>query len=244
MKEQSFNPAIEAVTTIRHLAMSISDNWSAMKSVGAEVEENLNTASLMVNTHAESETRIKWKGLTDEYRTELDVLKGIMSMAIDKINQKDASSISANWGEHHFHVERVEEIYDILERLGRKALPENKINEWETLWLHIKSSHSIIRNEANAIGTQLQLIELYNPEEVDELTDTILKHIPMTYSNQEAHQYTDEYIKAYEEIKKEASQKKNLWDRFLDILAGGVQQTPAQRVMMKRWVDGEKGDSH
>jgi hypothetical protein len=86
------------------------------------------------------------------------------------------------------------------------------------------------------------MIEEFAPGEVDELTDTILKNMPMRYSMEEAVQYEKEYMQAYEELKRQAKEKKNLWDRFLDILAGGTQQTPAEMVMMQRWVNGEKGD--
>ncbi len=88
------------------------------------------------------------------------------------------------------------------------------------------------------------MIEEYKPNQVDDMTDAILKYIPLNYSITEADKYEKEYLQAYQELKKEVSQKKYLWDKFLDILAGGTQQTPAQRVMMQRWVNGEKGDIH
>ena len=42
----------------------------------------------------------------------------------------------------------------------------------------------------------------------------------------------------------EANKKDNLWDRFLNLLAGNIpfKQTPQERVMMMRWVNGEKGE--
>ena len=43
-------------------------------------------------------------------------------------------------------------------------------------------------------------------------------------------------------FKKEFKEEKNLWDRFLDILAGGTHQSPSERVMLERWIEGEKGD--
>ena len=45
-----------------------------------------------------------------------------------------------------------------------------------------------------------------------------------------------------ENFKKEFKEEKNLWDRFLDILAGGTHQPPSERVMLERWIEGEKGD--
>jgi len=44
------------------------------------------------------------------------------------------------------------------------------------------------------------------------------------------------------DFKKEFSEEKNLWDTFLDILAGGTHQSPSEHVMMERWIEGEKRD--
>ncbi|MBK9194867.1 MAG: hypothetical protein IPO17_07710 [Flavobacteriales bacterium] len=46
-----------------------------------------------------------------------------------------------------------------------------------------------------------------------------------------------------DQIKEDSAKKSNLWDRFLNILAGMVpfEESPAERVMMQRWIDGEKG---
>lgn len=45
-------------------------------------------------------------------------------------------------------------------------------------------------------------------------------------------------------MEEEANKKDNLWDRFLNVLAGGMpfKQSPAERVMMRRWLEGEKGE--
>jgi hypothetical protein len=45
-------------------------------------------------------------------------------------------------------------------------------------------------------------------------------------------------------FQEEANKKDNLWDRFLNLLAGNLpfKQTPQERVMMMRWVNGEKGE--
>ncbi len=244
MKDQEFNPTIEIVITIRNLAIAVSGNWTTMKSVGETLESDLNSVSNYVNSYGTEDTKLKWKAIMDEYNSELNILKDIMATSINKIKRKDAENIADHWEKHVPHAERLEELYAEFEKIGAPTVPENKTNQWKSLWQNIYTSHDSIKKEAEAAGIQLRLIQENKPEEVDELTNTILKHIPMNFSREEAHQYTDEYMQAYEELKKEASQKKNIWDRFLDILAGGTQQTPAQKVMMQRWVNGEKNDSY
>jgi len=88
----------------------------------------------------------------------------------------------------------------------------------------------------------LQLIERYTPDELNKITQIIVDNIPLDFTYAEAVEYQHDYYKALVNLKKEFKEEKNLWDKFLDILAGGTHQSPSERVMMERWVDGEKGD--
>lgn len=88
----------------------------------------------------------------------------------------------------------------------------------------------------------LQLIERYTPEELNEITQSIVDHIPVNFTYEEALKYQNDYYKALVDYKKEFREEKNIWDKFLDILAGGTHQSPSERVMLDRWIDGEKGD--
>jgi hypothetical protein len=86
----------------------------------------------------------------------------------------------------------------------------------------------------------LQLIERYTPEELNAITQIIVNHIPLNFTYDEAVEYENDYYKALIDFKKEFQGEKNLWDKFLDILAGGTHQSPSERVMLERWIEGEK----
>jgi hypothetical protein len=88
----------------------------------------------------------------------------------------------------------------------------------------------------------LQMIERYTPEELNSITKIIVAKIPLDFSYEEAVEYQNDYYKALVNFKNEFKEEKNLWDKFLDILAGGTHQLPSERVMMERWLDGEKED--
>jgi len=244
MEEQNFNPLIETVVTIRHLAMAISNNWSAMKDLGKDIANGLEQAQKEIDEYASSGTNENWNLEMNKYNINLGHLKLILGATIKKIKSKDSQEISSEWDNYPVYADSIKSSLKTLYNIGKSILPENKTQEWETNWNDIYQSHNKIEQEAKSCSIQLKMIEAYSPKEIDDLTHTILKHIPVNYSHEDAQQYSEEYMKAYQEIKAEASKKKNLWDKFLDILAGGVEQTPAQRVMMKRWVDGEKQDLH
>lgn len=244
MQNENFNPLIEAVVSIRHFAIAASNNWSTMKSLGAIVKEDMEAATTLINTHANEEAKHLWSSELIKYNAERAQLQEILGYVVSRIKEKSANNLTDIWNQSAQHSSNIETIYRKLHEIGQRNLPKDKLDDWSKLWKTIHDNHEKIKNEANASQIQLGLIEQCKPEEIDELTDTILKHIPVKYSKEEAHKYSDEYMQAYEDIKREASGKKNLWDRFLDLLAGGAQQTPAQRVMMQRWVNGEKGDLH
>lgn len=244
MEKQNFNPVIEAVVSIRHLAIATSENWTTMRKVGEIVKTNLENASSLVSTYGSENTKNNWNSEMGSYNDNLSHLKVILNSTIDKIKAKNSQGLSEGWNNYKQYSDNITSSITNLESFGESSLPENEVEHWKTIWSEIKDAHTKIKSEAEACSIKLKMIEAYSPEEVDELTDTILKHIPAKYSKEDAHKYSDDYMKAYEDMKKEASQKKNLWDKFLDILAGGTQQTPAQRVMMQRWVDGEKGELH
>jgi hypothetical protein len=85
------------------------------------------------------------------------------------------------------------------------------------------------------------MIEQYTPDELNKITQMIVDQIPADFTYEEAVEYQNDYFKALVNFKKEFREEKNLWDKFLDILAGGTHQSPAERVMMERWLEGEKG---
>ena len=95
---------------------------------------------------------------------------------------------------------------------------------------------------AKACRVELKMIKKYTPKELDVVTEIILNDIPESFSFAEADKYEKDYFKAAVDLKLEFRQDKNLWDTFLDVLAGGSHQSPSQRVMMQRWLEGEKQD--
>jgi len=82
----------------------------------------------------------------------------------------------------------------------------------------------------------------YTSLEIDEIAHNILAQLPPDYSLEEINDYGKDYLIALDKVKKEFLQKKNVWDTFLDILAGGTHQSPAERVMLSRWIEGERGN--
>ena len=236
------NPKLKAIVTIRNLALGISNDWKELKSLGADIDESVRNASNEFINQAPVITHERWLAEMGKMNQNTLSLKGIMNQTVEKINNRDADGLTELWNSHHEFSTDLLERLNTLFKLGKIHLPEGQHTAWSKKWNVVFDKFVAIQQLVEGSSLHLTMISELAPEEVDELTQTILKNMPVRYTMEEALQYEKEYMEAYEELKKEATQKKNLWDRFLDILAGGIQQSPAERVMMQRWVNGEKGE--
>lgn len=240
MQEQ-VNPVLHAVVSIRHLVDGLNNNWQHMQSAGQSLERITGTTSDVIKSNASEESWLNWKGQLDKYQTDVQALRSIMDSIRQQIQQRKAAGLKQTWETYHSHSDQMPGHFNALETLGRDLIPDRSRADWKSIWAVARKLHGQIEHEAEGASLQLAMIESFDPKEVDELTDMVLKHLPTDYSIEEADQYEAEFVRAYEALKQEASQKKNLWDRFLDLLAGGIHQSPAERVMMQRWINGEKG---
>ena len=138
----------------------------------------------------------------------------------------------------------IETIFLSIENFDEDYFTNCNYADWKDIWKVIRSNLYIVKGISNSSFVQLQMMEAFNNEELDVLTKNILKNIPRNFSLLEAEKYEKDYLLAMDAIEKEANANTNLWDRFLNLLAGAVpfKQTPEERVMMQRWLDGEKGD--
>ncbi len=237
------NQKLKAVVSIRNLVVGIDTDWKELKSLGSEIDDLLNKTNDLFLESTKIAIHENWLKERELVSKEVLALRTIMSKSIEKINLKDTSDLSKTWSNYVSHSNAVLNSLQRQSELGDLHLSEQSVrSEWKELWDKVFNKMLAIQKIAEGSTLQLEMIEEFSPTEMDELTDTILKHMPRNYTMQEAEQYEKEYMEAYDQLKKQAKQKKNLWDRFLDLLAGGQQQTPAEMVMMQRWVNGEKGE--
>lgn len=242
MNTENFDPALEAVAKIRQLSIGLSNDWSQMKSIGNRLLEELLGLTNQIHFFGNEQTKKDWDDLVEKHVQEVKKLRQLLLEISKQIQEKKAEGLSEKWNGHQIHSTKIAGIYKELKSLGASVVPQNKREAWQESWINVEELHREINRVADACYLQTQLIEQIAPEELNDLTDQILKHIPKHYSVEKAQEYEQDYRKAYQELKKEASKKKNLWDKFLDVLAGGVQQSASERVMLQRWVDGEKGE--
>ncbi len=236
MSDSQFNPALKSIVLIRNVVKDIDELDGKIMSLGKSMDEKLETAFSKLAKYSDLKTTLLEEKQNIEHN--VDVLNGFLKEVSAKLRKREAKELDENFKERNMYVDQIGKSYQNLFDLGNTILMGDDLKAWKELWEGVFKDYKNIKEIAETYGIQLKLIQQLAPEEIDELTNDILKHIPLNYTLEDAEKYQKEYTQAYNELQEEMSHKKNLWDRVLDILAGGIQETPAHRVAMRRWMDG------
>lgn len=238
------NKNLETLIKLRHLSEGLNSNWEALNTSKDKVSHLLDEANNIVkmfgsdigkSKYQEDENSIKI--LKDKIESQLAYFKNM----IESQSSNDSSEIYKDF------LSNTEYISSLFAKIGK--YPDDHFSgmnsaDWFGVWAVIQSNIYIVQGFGHSAFVQLQMFEKFNKQEIDDLTKEIIKYIPKSYHIEDAIQYKQEYMSALAQMEEEANKKDNLWDRFLNLLAGNIpfKQTPQERVMMMRWVNGEKGE--
>ena len=236
MSEKIENLVVQTVVKIRKIVSEISDEKQKISDFRSKVFDGLEEAGKMIATQKDlADIWIKEK---QEIKANTTQISELTNQLFEKLKNKDATELSSFWKQGKNYADTIGVKFEEMKKMGEVIFISEDLDRWREIWKKICQNTEQLFDIAETIHLKLSLIEKLEPEEIDELTKDIVKHIPLDYSAEEAGQYEKEYMQAYNELKEEASKKKNLWDKFMDILAGGIQETPAHRVMLRRWMEG------
>lgn len=243
MKNEVYHSELRALLSIRNFNSALEKHYSQMLEIEEKLEEFHKSALAIIEAHSSTKSQEKWKNGLKEMNSSLKGINEVLNSAKEKVKNHDRSDSSALWKQFKLHLNNLKEGNKNLEDLGFEILPESEHIHWRKDVCNFEDTIlPLIVSHAKACKTELQMIEKYTPKEIDNVTQIILDHVPEDFNFEEADKYEKDYREAFEDFKKEFSPEKNLWDTLLDIVAGGTHQPPSERVMMKRWLEGEKGD--
>lgn len=238
------NTQLHTIIKLRHLKSASYNNWEMLTKTKKMVDEIISEAhKLMVNygkSLGKEQFKINSKSLDinimdiqEELNSFYQFIKGEKSINVEESFTKFNNTLDAT-----------NELFNTISSYPKNYFKATIKNDWIETWNVIKSNMAIIQGAGESAYIKSLMIKNFNKTEVDALTSEIVKHIPQSFNLLEADKYKKEYLQAVKDIEKESNAKDNLWDRFLNVLAGLVpfKQSPEERVMMSRWIDGEKGE--
>ena len=243
VENSNHNPGLRALLSIKNFSATLLKDYEHLLQIEKELEEVNESGLLIINAHATPEAGENWKLTTAAITKEVTGIKSILNTAKENIEKKETTDFTDLWQQLSVHVKQLKEAVKNSISTGYKLLPETQFVKWENEIEHIEKplAQSLV-DHVDSCRVLLQMIEKYTPDELNKITKIIVDKIPADFTYEEAVVYQNDYYKALVNFKKEFKEEKNLWDKFLDILAGGTHQSPSERVMLERWIEGEKGD--
>lgn len=240
---RSHNPGLRALLSIKNFGAILIQDYSQLLLIEKEVDEVHKRGMLIVEQQADIEGSDKFRVMAAAVTEAIAGIKNLLNTAKENIEKKETTGIAELWQQLSVDVKQLKLGVKNLISTGYKVLPETQFIKWDSAFVHVEEPlvQSLV-DHVDSCRVLLQMIEKYSPDELNKITKLIVDEIPSNFTYEEAVLYQKDYYKALVNFKKEFKEEKNLWDKFLDILADGTHQTPSERVMLERWIEGEKGD--
>lgn len=240
---RSYNPGLKALLSIKKNTVTLEKAYIDLLQIESELDRLNKKGLLIIEANASPEDTIRWKSILQEVNKAVTGINEVLASAIEKAKQKEKDVNLDPWQQLNLHITALKAYSKNSSSSGTAMLPEAFHPEWEMEYVHPETTllESLVE-KVESSRVLLQVIERYTPDELNSLTKIIVDHVPSDFTYEEAVEYQKDYYKALHNFKNEFKKEKNLWDKFLDILAGGTHQLPSEGAMMERWLDGEEAE--
>ncbi len=238
---KNINPGLRALLSIKKITATLENDYSGLLQIEGELDEAYKNGLHIIETNTSPVIAARWKAVLQEVYNAVKGIHETLTAVKEKRAQNDKDGFTDLWKELAVHLTVLKENSKNAANSGWSLLPEAIHPQWEMEFVTVETP--LVESLVMHVGScrvLLQMIERYTPDELNAITRMIATHIPVDFTYAEARHYQNDYNKALVNFKDEFKKEKNLWDKFLDILAGGTHQSPSERVMMERWVDGEE----
>ena len=240
---KSPNPGLRALLAIKNFSATLENDYTDLLKIESDFDLLNKKAFLIIEASKSTQAIDLWNSSLNKVNTAILGINDTLMAVKGMIEQKAKEGYPELWKQLVLQLLSLNENSKNAANIGLELLPRDFQLEWEKEYVIIQTPMvQYLVTHVESCRVLLQMIERYTTDELNTITQIIVDHIPLDFTYQEAVEYQHDYYKALLNFKKEFKEEKNLWDTFLDILAGGTHQSPSERVMMERWLDGEKGD--
>ena len=242
-ENSSRNPGLRALLSIKNFSATLEKDYSQLIQIENDLKEVNKNGLLIIEENATPGAGEKWKLNVAEMNNAVAAMNDTLDVAKEKITKLEKDNFTALWSQLALHLNAFKDSSKKSGSAGFELLPATAHEPWQKDYLQFEQPLAdLVVAHVESCRILLQMIERYTPDELDVITKIIADQVPADFTYEEAVVYQQDYFKALVNFKKEFKEEKNLWDKFLDILAGGTHQPPSERVMLERWIEGEKGD--
>ena len=242
--EKQINESLHAAIKLRHLTASAKNNWQILNNTKNFVQSIIAEANHLMSEYGSENGQKMYKRDYQNLSNELSSAQAQLDKFAAFIRLETKMDIEDAWNIFNKAQDEMSVIFSRISNYSGEAFTKAVSSDWKDTWDVIKSNLYTVRGVGETAYIEVKMIAEFGRKDADELTARIVRHIPQSFNLLEADKYKADFLQAVKEIEEESGKKDNLWDRFLNFLAGNIpfKQTPEERVMMRRWLDGEKGE--
>lgn len=234
MMEKDFNPVIKAVQNLRKLSTDITLTHKEIVEGNDGIIKKIDEAGELIVLFNDCIIINLWLNEKAKLLENIIVLLGILRSVEDKFINKDRSNLLEIRQAYNHYKDVVINILIEMQNVGNSIFTAENLQKWDSIWEIISKNLNRILSTSESYKLKLTLMENLEPDEIDALTLDILKYIPWSYPDSEDQNYERQYAEAYDELNQSLSEKKNVWNKVLSVLAGGMDETSAHRLSIKR----------
>lgn len=234
MMEKDFNPVIKAVQNLRKLSTDITLTHKEIVEGNDGIIKKIDEAGELIVLFNDCIIINLWLNEKAKLLENIIVLLGILRSIEDKFINKDRSNLLEIRQAYNHYKDVVINILIEMQNVGNSIFTAENLQKWDSIWEIISKNLNRILSTSESYKLKLTLMENLEPDEIDALTLDILKYIPWSYPDSEDQNYERQYAEAYDELNQSLSEKKNVWNKVLSVLAGGTEETSAHRLSIKR----------
>jgi len=239
--DPNHNPGLRALLAIKNISATLEKDYADLLQCESELDGIYINGIQIIEQNTTSDVWAKWQDAFQVVKMAILGINNSLVSAKKRIDLKEKDGYTELWNQLTIHLTALKDNFSKVADLGIELLPITSHPQWDTDF--VTSGKALIKTMVSQVGSYrvlLQMIERYTPEELQSINQLIITQVPTDFTYEETVEYKNDYYQALVNFKAEFKEEKNLWDTFLDILAGGTHQSPAERVMMERWVEGEK----
>ncbi|MDQ1802804.1 hypothetical protein RAH57_02320 [Chryseobacterium sp. CKR4-1] len=234
MMEKDFNPVIKAVQNLRKLSTDITLTHKEIVEGNDGIIKKIDEAGELIVLFNDCIIINLWLNEKAKLLENIIVLLGILRSIEDKFINKDRSNLLEIRQAYNHYKDVVINILIEMQNVGNSIFTAENLQKWDSIWEIISKNLNRILSTSESYKLKLTLMENLEPDEIDALTLDILKYIPWSYPDSEDQNYERQYAEAYDELNQSLSEKKNVWNKVLSVLTGGMDETSAHRLSIKR----------
>jgi hypothetical protein len=235
-----FDPQLKLLMSIHHFSEDLERYIQNVEAATRKMTEAYEKGISILKNSADNENEKNWEGLINQNRVNANQLNQILKLAQDKIRSKQKFDAALEWKEFDNREKDLKNSAHNFEHLGVKLLDEANLVRWESeVSIFDNQIEPAITKNAKAVKLIFQFMNKYSPESLERITQIVNKYVPLNPENVAPKDLETSYLKAVQEFQREFKPQ-NLWDAFLEILAGGVHPSPEERVSLMKQLEGEE----